>query len=104
MLHFDEGVSAWNEFLRGYSEDLDTLVYSTLVTGVWDPETQQGAGNTRLYDVIPVVGGVLALGIHEAGDDGGATATPVPSTGLLPGAAPSRAAPPDCWSHINRGL
>jgi len=50
--------------VRGYSEDLDTLAYSTLATGDWDPETQQGASNARLYDVILVVGRVLALGIH----------------------------------------
>ena len=96
MLHFDEGNSAWNEFVRGYSEDLDTLVYSTLVTGDWDPETQKGAGNTRLYDVIPVVGGVLALGIHEEADGGGAEGNPVPTAGLPawgraePGAAQQR--------------
>ena len=102
MLHFDEGVSAWNEFLRGYSEDLDTLVYSTLVTGVWDPETQQGAGNTRLYDVIPVVGGVLALGIHEAGDDGGAAGNPIPTVGLPSWGRAEPGGPTGVLVHINR--
>ena len=88
--------------MRGYSEDLDTLVYSTLVTGVWDPETQQGADNTRLYDVIPVVGGVLALGIHEAGDDGGAAGNPIPTVGLPSWGRAEPGGPTGVLVHINR--
>ena len=102
MLHFDEGNSAWNQFVRGYSEDLDTLVYSTLVTGVWDPETQQGANNTRLYDVIPVVGGVLALGIHEEADGGGAEGNPVPTAGLPAWGRAEPGGPTGLLVHLNR--
>ena len=90
--------------MRGYSEDLDTLVYSTLVTGDWDPETQQGANNTRLYDVIPVVDGVLALGIHEEADDGGAEGNPVPTTGLPPWGRAEPGGPTGLLVHIHRGL
>ena len=90
--------------MRGYSEDLDTLVYSTLVTGDWDPETQQGANNTRLYDVIPVAGGVLALGIHEEADDGGAKGNPVPTTGLPPWGRAEPGDPTGLLVHIHRGL
>ena len=102
MLHFDEGNSAWNEFVRGYSEDLDTLVYSTLVTGDWDPETQQGANNTRLYDVISVVGGVLALGIHEEADGGGAKGNPVPTAGLPAWGRAEPGGPTGLLVHLNR--
>ena len=86
--------------MRGYSEDLDTLVYSTLVTGDWDPETQQGANNTRLCDVIPVVGGVLALGIHEEADGGGGPR----AIRFLPLACPPGAAPNPTAASIFKSL
>ena len=95
MLHFDEGNSAWNQFVRGYSEDLDTLVYSTLVAGDWDPGGQQGAGNTRLYDLVPVAGGVLALGIHEERVmTAGLQGNPVPPASVFPSWGTRRARRP----------
>ena len=75
---------------------------STLVTGDWDPETRQGADNTRLYDVIPVVGGVLALGIHEEADGGGAEGNPVPTAGLPAWGRAEPGGPTGLLVHLNR--
>ncbi len=82
MLKFEEGHSAWNSFVRVYGPDLRTVPYSSLVVGPWDPETQQGGGNTQLRAVLPVAGGVLFAGLHTADEEGRAQGNPVPTTAV----------------------
>lgn len=72
MLHFDEGVSKWNEFLRVYSADLSTVSMSTLVTGTWDPVAGPERVNTVLSGVAAISGGVVAVGWHELDEETGA--------------------------------
>lgn len=82
MLLPGEGESAWNAFARVYTADLGDLVYSSLVVGAWDPLSMEGGGNTTLDEVIPLGGGLLAVGHHGVADDGTAAGSPVPTTAV----------------------
>jgi len=57
---------AWNEFVRVFTPDLSALRYSSLLTGVWDPQTAAGADNTRLVGVALSHDAVYVAGWHTA--------------------------------------
>jgi hypothetical protein len=79
-----DGPSAWNAYVRVYPPDLSRPRYSTLLTGRFDVTTGTGADNTRVDDVIPVSGGVLAVGAQLADSLGAARGNPVPVTAVPP--------------------
>jgi hypothetical protein len=80
----NEGVSAWNEFARVYRTRLDGLDYSSVLTGVWDPISGEGAANTVLTSLCPVRDGVLVIGYHKPGKDGVALGNPIPTANVPP--------------------
>lgn len=65
MLKKDEGSSTWNAFVRVFTPQLETLVYSSLIVGSWDPANGNGGGNTVLDGVLPLDKGVIAVGRHD---------------------------------------
>ncbi len=60
-----QGTAPLNAFVRVYNANLDTLKYSSLVTGIWNPGTALGADNTVLRGVMARNGGVLVSGFHR---------------------------------------
>ncbi|MEM7246385.1 MAG: hypothetical protein AAF533_13630 [Acidobacteriota bacterium] len=86
MLKPGEGNSTWNEFVRIYESDLSTLVYSSILTGEWDPVTQVGGANTTLAATAPTDDGVIVVGHHGEDPDlpDQPKGNPVPTTGALP--------------------
>jgi len=74
----DGGTGSWNQFVRGYTPDLSNIVYSTLLTGEWDRVEGGGGGNTWIESILPVAGGVMAVGYHEITDEGVAEGNPMP--------------------------
>jgi hypothetical protein len=62
----DQGIAPWNQFARVFAPDLDTLVYSTAITGEWtypEPGAQPiGAANTDLFGIYPADQGLIAVG------------------------------------------
>ncbi|MFN5295664.1 MAG: T9SS type A sorting domain-containing protein, partial [Flavobacteriales bacterium] len=66
VLPYYGGLSAWNSFVRQYTDDLQVPKYSSLVVGAWDTLTQAGGGNTELYGVYKTVDGIVAVGRHTA--------------------------------------
>lgn len=60
-----QGQANWNDFVRGYRPDLSGLVYSSLLTGDWDPQSSAGHHNTHLQAVLPLDDGILAVGHHR---------------------------------------
>lgn len=79
MIKPSDGKSAWNNFARVYSSDLSTLVYSSLLTGSWDPVTQAGADNTYLGGLFPIAGGLITVGYHTLDSGGNAAGNAVPT-------------------------
>jgi hypothetical protein len=61
-----QGVGTWNDFVRVYTPTFDTLIYSSLLTGVWNTTTGAGGGNTNLLSVAPTSNGILVVGLHNA--------------------------------------
>ncbi len=74
---------AWQNFVRGYSADLTTLHYSSIMSGPWDTTTGNGAADVELNSVFAVNDGVLVVGRLKASKDG--TVTPIPTQGVRPG-------------------
>ncbi len=66
MLKKDEGSSTWNAFVRVFTPGLDTLVYSSLIVGTWNPADGNGGGNTVLEGILPLDKGVIVVGRHDA--------------------------------------
>jgi gliding motility-associated-like protein len=58
------GVSSLNAFARVYSSGLDSVVYSSLVTGIWNPANGV-SDNTVLRSIFPIDGGLLVTGYHK---------------------------------------
>lgn len=61
----DEGRSSWSDFVRVYAPDLSAITYSSLLTGAFDPKSGEGGGNVTLSAVVPVAGGLVALGTQD---------------------------------------
>jgi hypothetical protein len=61
-----EGISPWNQFARVYAPTLNTLRYSTALTGEWTyPQSGAqpvGADNTDLYGIFPLSDGLIVVG------------------------------------------
>ncbi|MBS0659348.1 MAG: hypothetical protein JSR82_13995 [Verrucomicrobia bacterium] len=68
----NEGIGAWNTFARSFAPGLDTLAYSSLLTGAWSPADGTGGDNTEGRGLFPVPGGLLVCGYHKVS---GTTAT-----------------------------
>jgi hypothetical protein len=67
----------WHEFVRLYAPDLSTLAYSSAMTGAgWDPATGEAGGDTSLQAVLPLAGGLLAVGWHTGTGNATPTANP----------------------------
>ena len=66
----------WSDFIRIYSPMLDTIRYSSLITGSWDPSTGSGGGNVTLESMAATPGGLLVVGYShvdkKSGDPAGA--------------------------------
>jgi hypothetical protein len=54
--------STWNQFVRSYSPNLDSLRYSSLVVGMWDTITGVGGDNTNIYATYKATQGIVAVG------------------------------------------
>jgi gliding motility-associated-like protein len=52
-------------FIRVYSNDLSRVIYSTMVTGVWNPLNGNNSNNTFLRGIFPIQNGVLFTGFHN---------------------------------------
>ncbi|TVR98614.1 MAG: hypothetical protein EA418_01120 [Wenzhouxiangellaceae bacterium] len=77
-----QGLANWNQFVRIYKPDLSGLIYSSLLTGHWDPAVEAGMGNTWIASVLPLEDGLLAVGRHEADDQGLPRGAPVPTSAV----------------------
>ncbi len=65
MVPFGEGDSKWNHYVRVYTPDMTTLVYSSLLTGDWDPAAGAGdPNNVEIHGIHPSTNGLLAVGFH----------------------------------------
>ena len=69
----------WNDFVRVYSADLSTVLYSTLITGQWDRSTGAGGDNTDLVGVDFGSDGLRVVGRHLADSSNVARGEPVPT-------------------------
>jgi hypothetical protein len=79
-LTINEGVGQWNAFVRVFSTNLNTLVYSSLLTSQINPVDGSGAGNnTELHGLFPIHNGVLVAGFHTAGTNNLAIGNSVPT-------------------------
>ncbi len=78
MLKPGQGSSTWNQLVRLYAADLSAPLYSSILTGTWDAASGAGGGNTWLSSVVPVEGGLVAVGWHEADEQGVAKGNPIP--------------------------
>ena len=77
------GVGSWNDFVRVYSADLGSVVYSSLLTGVWDTTRGEGGGNTTLRLALPAEGGLYTVGFSAVDADGTtASGAPLPTAAL----------------------
>jgi hypothetical protein len=71
-LTLDEGTGSWGRFVRVYTSDLSSLVYSTLLDSAIAPVDGSGGGeNTQFYGVWPISEGVLVAGYHKDADSNG---------------------------------
>ncbi|MHC4249115.1 MAG: hypothetical protein ACYS9X_08315 [Planctomycetota bacterium] len=63
MYRPDEGKSKWADFVRVYTPNFETVVYSSILTGAWAPETEgTGASSVSLKGVLPVEDGAIVVG------------------------------------------
>ncbi len=80
------GAAPLNAFVRVYNSSLDTLKYSSLITGIWNPATALGGDNTVLRNVLAGNNGVLVAGFHVAeGNDIPTAAVPAWGTAVKSG-------------------
>ncbi|MBT29406.1 MAG: hypothetical protein CMO01_07055 [Thalassobius sp.] len=74
-------VSAAN--VRVYTANLQSLVYTSALTGV-NPASGTGGGNTSLDGAFPVTNGVIVSGRHFAGTNGQAIGSSIPTSNVPP--------------------
>jgi hypothetical protein len=72
------GLSCWNEFVRLYSSDLSSLLYSSLLVGAWDTLTQAGGDNVDLMGAIKTDSAIIVAGMHKG------TGNELPLTNIAP--------------------
>ncbi len=72
-------LSTWNSFARVYPADLSAPAYSSLVVGDWDTATQAGGDNVNLYGIFKTKDGIIAVGEHQADENGNALGNPIPT-------------------------
>lgn len=77
-----EGMSAWNNFVRVFSEDFSTLAYSSLIVGEWDRTNAVGGSNVEVLSIFPSTNGLFAVGYHTTDNDGVARDFPVPTQNI----------------------
>jgi len=58
------GIAATNAFVRVYNSGLDTVVYSSLLTGLWNP-VNGSSDNTVLRSIFPIDSGLFVTGFHK---------------------------------------
>lgn len=52
-------------FVRVYNPTLDTVTYSSLLTGVWDVTDGTGGDEAKLNAILPTADGMLVTGFHQ---------------------------------------
>lgn len=97
----NEGVSAWSEFVRVYSPDLSTLVYSSLLTGKWNTTTGMGGNNTALFAQWPTGKGVVIVGTHTVDREGIVEGNPIPVRNVVPWGRPEPAGEEAILAELN---
>jgi hypothetical protein len=73
------GISTNNSFVRVYNSGLDSIRYSSLVTGLWNP-VNGSSDNTRINGVWPLSNGLFFTG-HHFGTGGEVITSNVPAWG-----------------------
>ncbi len=96
-----DGVSAWSEFVRVYSPDLTTLVYSSLLTGRWNTTTGIGGNNTALFAQQPTARGVVVVGAHTVDAEGIVEGNPIPVRNVVPWGRPEPAGEEAILAELN---
>ncbi len=64
ILPSEAGNSCWNDFVRQYTPTLSKPLYSSLLVGQWNPETEQGGNNVRLHGMYKTASGIVVVGMH----------------------------------------
>ncbi|MHC5055395.1 MAG: hypothetical protein ACYTKD_11830 [Planctomycetota bacterium] len=96
MYRPDEGKSKWADFVRVYTPNFETVAYSSILTGTWDPETEgTGSSSVSLKGVLPVEGGAIVVGrggfaVSKAGEVKGANPMPTANVPAWGSAAPRK--------------
>lgn len=57
---------SWNSFVRIYTSDLSTIIYSSLLTGQWNTATGAGGDNVRISGIAVDGGRLIAAATHAA--------------------------------------
>lgn len=74
------GTSTWNHFVRVYTPELNSLKYSSLLTGAWDTLSGAGGSNVTLKGVWKTANGLVAVGVHEKDANGQSEGNAMPTT------------------------
>lgn len=74
------GVGTWNHFVRVYTPELNSLKYSSLLTGVWDTLTGTGGANVTLNGLWKTSSGLVVVGVHEKDNNGQSQGNAMPTT------------------------
>ncbi|WP_157637979.1 T9SS type A sorting domain-containing protein [Flexithrix dorotheae] len=82
MVKPSEGNGSWNQFVRQYSSDLSSMLYSSLVVGEWDISNGTGGNNTEISSILAKGNSILAVGKHKDDGGSGALGNPIPVTGV----------------------
>jgi len=59
-----KGIAPRNSFARVYTGSLDSLRYSSLISGLWNP-ADGNSDNTNIRSLLPISGGILFAGYHS---------------------------------------
>jgi hypothetical protein len=59
-----KGIAPRNSFARVYTGSLDSLRYSSLISGLWNP-AEGNSDNTTIRSLLPISGGILFAGYHS---------------------------------------
>lgn len=85
MVKLEVGSSKWSDFVRVFTPDLSSVVYSSILTGTWDPATGAGGSGTDIK-ALAVTGAHSVTLIGEAAIEttksGAKNANPMPTANL----------------------